>query len=138
MESIKARTAVWFGVAVMALWACIVGFGARPLADGAAPSERKVVRGYASWYSTAESKAPTASGEALDDSRLTAAMWGVPFGTRVRVTSGGRSCVVRINDRGPARRLVEQGRVIDLSRAAFAKLAALERGVIPVEVQEVQ
>jgi expansin (peptidoglycan-binding protein) len=46
----------------------------------------------------------------------------------------GRSVDVEINDRGPAKRLVRQGREIDLSRAAFARIADLRQGVVPVKI----
>ena len=45
---------------------------------------------------------------------MVAAHRTLPFGTRVRVTYGARSVVVRINDRGP----FIAGRAIDLSRGA--------------------
>ena len=79
----------------------------------------------------------TASGERFNENDLTAAMWGVPFGTKVRVTNlaNGKSVVVRINDRGPAKRLVKLGRLIDLSRGAFEKIASLKKGVIEVKVE---
>ena len=38
-----------------------------------------------------------------------------------------------ITDRGPARRLND--RVIDLTRASFARIAPLERGLVPVRVE---
>lgn len=77
----------------------------------------------------------TASGDAFDENDLTAAMWGVPFGTRVRVTHGSNSVVVRINDRGPSKRLVATGRIIDLSKGAFLALASLDQGVIPIDLE---
>ena len=42
-----------------------------------------------------------------------AAMWGVPVGTKVRVTdmNNGKSIIVTINDRGPNKRLVKKGRI---------------------------
>ena len=53
-----------------------------------------------------------------------AAMWDVPLGTKVRVTDldNGRSIVVTINDRGPNKRLVAKGRIIDLAAKAFYDL----------------
>ena len=53
-----------------------------------------------------------------------AAMWGVPIGTRVRVTDldNGKSIIVTINDRGPNKRLVAKGRIIDLAAKAFYEL----------------
>lgn len=53
----------------------------------------------------------TATGERLNCNEHTAAHRSLPFGTRVRVSYGGRSVVVRINDRGPFVR----GRVLDLN-----------------------
>jgi rare lipoprotein A len=72
----------------------------------------------------------TASGERYSTSAMTAAHRTLPFGTRVTVHSRGRSVVVRISDRGPFTR----GRVIDLSPAAFSRLAKLSAGVIPVRI----
>jgi rare lipoprotein A len=79
----------------------------------------------------------TASGERYNENDLTAAMWDVPFGTKVKVTNlkNNKSIIVRINDRGPSRRLARQGRIIDLSKAAFTAIADLRLGVIPVEVE---
>ena len=79
----------------------------------------------------------TASGERFDENALTAAMWGVPFGTRVKVTNleNNMSIIVTINDRGPSKKLVRRGRVIDLSRGAFEKIADLKEGVIKIKVE---
>ncbi|MDE4910370.1 septal ring lytic transglycosylase RlpA family protein [Methylobacterium sp. 092160098-2] len=65
----------------------------------------------ASWYGSGHR---TANGERFAADGLTAAHRSLPFGTRVRVTYGARSVVVRINDRGP----FVAGRAIDLSRGA--------------------
>ncbi len=95
--------------------------------------------GVASWYSTADPgiQPLTASGEPFDDTQLTCAAWNLPFDTRLQVTNleTGRQIVVRVNDRGPARRLVAQGRVVDLSKAAFRQIASLSRGLVPVKVE---
>jgi rare lipoprotein A len=79
----------------------------------------------------------TASGERFNENDLTAAMWGIKFGTQVKVTNlaNGKVVVVKINDRGPSKRLVRKGRVIDLSKGAFLKLASLKQGVIKVKVE---
>ena len=77
--------------------------------------------GTASWYARGH---VTASGERFNPDALTAAMWGVPFNSRYRVTYRGKSVVVRITDRGPNRRL---HRIIDLSRAAARRIGL--RGV---------
>lgn len=95
----------------------------------------RTMRGEASWYGGKFHGRTTASGEVYDKNGLTAAHKNLPFHTRVRVTNmeTGRSVVVRVNDRFPGTR----GRIIDLSEAAFARLAPLERGVIPVELEVV-
>ena len=70
----------------------------------------------------------TASGERFNTYALTAAHRSLPFGTRLRVTHGGRSVVIRVNDRGP----FVAGRDLDLSYAAFNALASPSRGHINV------
>ncbi len=70
----------------------------------------------------------TANGERFNTYAMTAAHRSLPFGTRLRVTHGGRSVVVRINDRGP----FVAGRDLDLSYAAFGALASPGRGHIEV------
>ncbi len=82
--------------------------------------------GKASWYSGTK----TASGERMNPRAYTAAHRSLRFGTRVRVKNlrNGRSVTVRINDRGPFIR----GRIIDVSRAAAARLGIIRRGVTRV------
>ena len=75
--------------------------------------------GLASYYGDEFQGGETASGEAYDKNKLTAAHKTIPLGSKVRVTHLGnkKSVVVRINDRGP----YLKGRIIDLSgRAASA------------------
>lgn len=95
--------------------------------------------GEASWYSELDPGilSTTANMEIFDDKGLTCAIWGVPFDTRIKVTSvtNGRSVIVRVNDRGPAKRLVRGGRVIDLTRSAFSRLADTDEGLIRVELE---
>lgn len=74
----------------------------------------------------------TASGEVFRPHGVTAAHRTLPFGSRVRVTHGTRSIVVRINDRGPAK---ATGRCIDLSLGAARQLGMVKRGVAPVRLQ---
>lgn len=89
--------------------------------------------GIASWYGH-ESGDRTANGERFNPHGISAAHRTLKFGTRVRVTDlkTGRSVVVRINDRGPAR---WTGRVIDLSRGAAAQLGMIHRGTARVKIQ---
>ena len=90
-------------------------------------------RGRASYYGGKYHGRATASGERFNKEAMTAAHKDLKFGTRVRVTNpeNGRSVVVRVNDRFPG----TKGRIIDLSEAAFRRLAPLERGVIDVEIE---
>ena len=97
----------------------------------AGPSAPTAATCVASFYGEAHRGRPTASGVPFDPDALTAASWHHPFGTRLRVTHRDRSVVVTVNDRGPAHYL---GRCIDLSRAAFARLADLGHGLIDVTV----
>lgn len=92
--------------------------------------------GIASWYGSELEGQPTASGELFDPAGLTAASWHHPIGTWVEVTNSatGQVVVVRINDRGPARRL---GRLIDLSQAGYAEIADPATGLVTVKVRVV-
>lgn len=85
--------------------------------------------GLASWYAL---QSRTASGERMNPNAFTAAHRTLPFGTKVRVKNlaNGRSVVVRINDRGP----FSGGRVIDISRAAAAKIGMVGRGTAKVRL----
>ena len=76
----------------------------------------------------------TASGEPLDDKALTCAMWGFPFGTKIKVTLGNRSVIVRVNDRGPNRKKHPE-RGIDLTKAAFSRLAHPDAGLLKVKLE---
>ena len=96
----------------------------------------------ASWYGEEHRGKLMANGKRFDPDKLTAASWFYPLGTTVRVTlaSAGstqqaRSVLVTITDRGPAKRLVRQGRQIDLAHAAFRALAPPEWGLVEVIVQ---
>ena len=81
-----------------------------------------------------------ANGKPFNPDKLTAASWFYPLGTRVRVTVSdqlmrSRNVLVTITDRGPAWELVREGRVIDLARAAFKKIATPDLGLIQVTIQ---
>jgi rare lipoprotein A len=80
--------------------------------------------GMASYYGN-ESGSRTASGQRFNQNALTCAHRSLPFGTKLRVTHGGRSVVVTVNDRGPFVR----GRVLDLSTAAARAVGIIGAGV---------
>lgn len=72
----------------------------------------------------------------FDPNSMTAAHKTLPCGSKVRVTSlsSGRQVIVRINDRGPYVR----GRIIDLAKAAFAKIAPTSQGLVRVNVERIE
>jgi rare lipoprotein A len=80
--------------------------------------------GMASYYGN-ESGSRTASGQRMNASAMTCAHRSLPFGTKLRVTHGGRSVVVTVNDRGPFIR----GRVLDLSTGAARVIGLTGAGV---------
>jgi peptidoglycan lytic transglycosylase len=84
----------------------------------------RMFSGMASFYGN-ESGSKTASGQRFNQNAMTAAHRSLPFGTRLRVTHGGRSVVVTINDRGPFIR----GRVLDLSTGAARAIGLTSAGV---------
>lgn len=90
-------------------------------------------RGTASWYGTRYHGSKTATGELYDMLKMTAAHPTLPLPSYARVTNleNNRSVVVRVNDRGP----FLEGRVIDLSFAAAARLGYLNKGSASVEVE---
>lgn len=88
----------------------------------------------ASWYGF-ESGSRTANGEHFNPHGLSAAHRSLRFGTRVKVMYRGRSVVVRVNDRGPAR---WTGRCIDLSKGAAQALGMIHAGYATVSFEVVR
>lgn len=89
--------------------------------------------GLASWYGPGFHAETTSNGEAYDMYAMTAAHKTLPLPAYARVTNldTGKSIVVRINDRGP----FVDGRIIDLSYTAAAKLDMIRAGTARVEVR---
>ncbi len=85
--------------------------------------------GVASFYGN-ELGSQTASGQRFNQNAMTCAHRSLPFGTKLRVSHGGRSVVVTVNDRGPFVR----GRVLDLSTAAARALGIEGLGQVTAEV----
>jgi rare lipoprotein A len=92
--------------------------------------------GQASFYAMKFQFRKTASGERFNQFSMTAAHKKLPFGTMLVVTNleNGKSVKVKVNDRGP----FIKGRVIDLTRAAFAKIGDTKKGIIPVKIEAVK
>jgi len=136
-------------VAALALWGCaakapiprssrtpatmrpytIKGVTYRPLHTARGYDEK----GIASWYGPGFHGRLTSSGETYDQYQMTCAHKLLPMQTMVRVTNlqNGRSCVLRVNDRGP----FVSGRIIDLSLAGAKTLGVYGRGTAKVRVQ---
>lgn len=80
----------------------------------------------ATYYSDYYAGRQMANGKIFRQSGLTAAHRSLKFGTRLRVTHKGKSVVVVVTDRCRC--------TLDLSKAAFKRLAPLSKGRIPVRV----
>ncbi|WP_265516108.1 septal ring lytic transglycosylase RlpA family protein [Nitratireductor luteus] len=89
--------------------------------------------GSASWYALTSK---TASGERMNPAAMTAAHRSLPFGTKLKVVNrrNGKAVVVRINDRGP----FVGGRILDLSKAAAAKLDFIRAGHTKVCLEQMK
>jgi rare lipoprotein A len=92
--------------------------------------------GEASFYALKFQFRRTASGETFNNFGMTAAHKSLPFGTKVRVTNikNNKSVIVKINDRGP----FQKGRIIDLTRAAFSKIANTNKGTAKVTLRVIR
>lgn len=125
------------GWLAVALCAVLCGQGDRTVAvaGGApgAPHSQRLVQ--ASWYGEEHRGKRMANGRPFDPDALTCASWFHPFGTLLRVAHGDKVVVVQVTDRGPARRLVAAGREIDLSHAAFRRLADPRVGLVWVTIE---
>jgi rare lipoprotein A len=79
--------------------------------------------GKAAFYSSDLHGRKTASGQAYDEGKLTAAHKHLPFGTKVTVVNrkNGKTCTLTINDRGP----YTPNHVIDVSKAAAKELGLM-------------
>ena len=107
---------------------------------GLARASARGTNGVASWYGEEHRGKLMANGRRFNPDRFTAASWFYPLGTKVLVTLASasqppRSVVVTITDRGPAKELVRDGRIIDLSHAPFRMLAPPDLGLVAVAVQ---
>jgi len=90
-------------------------------------------RGVASWYGGSFHGKQAANGELFDMEALTAAHRTLPLGSVVRVVNlaNGKYLHVRITDRGP----YVNGRILDLSHAAAARLGMEQGGLAIVQVE---
>lgn len=124
---------------------CVVGVSslfAQPIASsfiipGILPRPYEV--GTASFYSYECAGLPMANGKPFDPELRTCASWFYQFGTvlEVRSVESGRSTRVVVTDRGPNRRFVKKGRIVDLSRRAFEDICNPAQGLTKVTVHVV-
>ncbi len=79
----------------------------------------------------------TASGKHIYPWTVACASWFYPLGSKLKVTNlnNGEYVIVEVIDRGPRKDLVEEGRIIDLTTAAFAKIGKINDGLVPVKVE---
>ncbi len=89
--------------------------------------------GIASWYGPGFHGKKTSNGETFNTYSMTAAHKFLPFNTNILVTNleNGKTCVVRINDRGP----FVDDRIIDLSQAAAQKIGMIKSGTAKVHLE---
>lgn len=93
----------------------------------------KEYTGKASFYGNEFVGRKTANGEVYGHKAMTAAHRSLPFGTMVEVTnlSNNKTCVVRVNDRGP----FAKGRIIDLTNTAAKAIGFVKSGIAEVRVR---
>ena len=93
--------------------------------------------GTVSWYGKQHHGKRTSSGEVFNMDSLTAASNKYPLGTRLKLTypENNTSVIVRVNDRGG---FSKYGRKLDLSKAAFQKLASTTKGLIKVIIEVIK
>lgn len=92
--------------------------------------------GKASYYGEKHQGKRTASGEVFNMWSMTCASNLFPLGTRLKITNpeNDKSIIVTVNDRGG---FGKYGRILDLSKGAFAKIASVSKGIITVVVHKV-
>jgi len=98
----------------------------------------KIQYGTASWYGNEsicwQWEGYTKNGEMFDETKMTCAVINKDLMNRwYKVTNiiNGKSVKVWANDTGAFEKL---GRIVDLSKAAFAKIANLDEGLVEVKV----
>ena len=94
--------------------------------------------GKASWYgnSTHHGK-KTASGDIFDQNALTGASNIFPLRTKLRLTNvkNNKSVEIIITDRGG---FSKYGRLLDLSKGAFSKIANVKQGLVTVMIEVIE
>ena len=117
-------------------WSCLMPEPAAIATVNILPPTIRSTEGVASYYSYECANRPMANGKIFNPERRTCASWFYKFGTVLVVKSldTGRITEVVVTDRGPNKRLVKQGRIIDLSKRAFQDICHLKKGLTKVSV----
>ena len=92
--------------------------------------------GIASWYGGYFHGRKTASGIRFNQWGNTCAHNSYKFGTKLRVTNvaNGKATICKVMDTGAFHRY---GRVLDLSKGSFKKIAPLKQGLVRVKVEQI-
>ena len=112
-------------ILIVGILSCLAAFGFA--------QEKKVEKGIASFYSGYKYVANYP--ERFNPDSMTAAHKSLPFGSIIRVENvvNGKSVNVRVNNRGP----FIKKRIVDLTPAAFKKIAPLKKGIVKVTLEVV-
>ena len=96
--------------------------------DSNQPKVKDSFSGNISWYGPGFNGRKTASGELFDLRKPTAAHRRLPFFTKVLVEDPktGKSCIVRVNDRGP----FVKTRVMDISQEGMRRVSPVMPGLL--------
>ena len=96
------------------------------------------ITGIASFYSKNFNGTLTSNGDVFSNTKLTAACNLFKVNTIVRVTNlrTGANVMVRVNDRMHPR-MLQKGRIIDLSQAASKKLITNAKGIVKVSTEAI-
>lgn len=96
------------------------------------------ITGIASFYGRSFDGTLTATGETFSNKKLTAACNLFKLNTIVRVTNlrSGSYVLVRVNDRMHPK-MLQKGRIIDLSQAASKKLITNAKGIVKVAIEAI-
>ena len=96
------------------------------------------ITGIASFYGKGFNGTLTSTGEVFSNKKLTAACNLFKLNTIVRVTNlrSGSYVLVRVNDRMHPK-MLQKGRIIDLSQAASKKLITNAKGIVKVTIEAI-
>lgn len=123
---------ILFVTLIFTVAGCLALNGQRQVDSSLMGNKPRVQYGTASYYANKFQGRLTANGEPYDKDKFTCAHNSLPLGTWIKVTNlrNKKWVLVRVTDRLH----YKNKRVVDLSRAAAAKLGFLNRGLTRVKV----